>query len=378
MARAVAAAKGTSAGRRGVLPFDGDGTVEVVVMSALVLTLLALAAPSEVDVVVGANRPVTRAAVRGCRDGDKPIDRVAIGTDGVRACAGSCRTARRIVLECDEAVVDLDGTKKRLGRRLVVTAEEGHLRIVATLPLETYVAGVVEAELGAAPDEARKAQAIVARTYARRAMRAPRHDDAHVCDLTHCQVFRPTTKTAPAPGRVLYAKEALAEVYFHGACGGRTLDAEDVWATASKAIVAVDDRRDDGGPWCSEGRIEWRHEIEAQTLTKLLVPIVGRTLDAATLVLRTAGPGRVLVGDERAARAFSAHEVQLALARDRGWGSVESPRFQVTKRGPNVTIAGEGRGHLVGLCQAGAIARAKSGQSAEAILRAYFPKLTIQ
>jgi len=50
----------------------------------------------------------------------------------------------------------------------MVTARANQLVIVAVLPREDYVAGVVSAEMPDGPLEAQKAQAIVARTYAAR------------------------------------------------------------------------------------------------------------------------------------------------------------------------------------------------------------------
>ncbi|MBE3072627.1 MAG: hypothetical protein IMZ67_06595, partial [Acidobacteria bacterium] len=48
-------------------------------------------------------------------------------------------------------------------------------------------------------------------------------------------------------------------------------------------------------------------------------------------------------------------------------------RFTVLRDGASFVFNGRGSGHGVGLCQAGAMARARAGQSEEAILAFYYP-----
>ena len=79
------------------------------------------------------------------------------------------------------------GTIVRLWRRA--------LDRVDRIELEEYLRGVVPAEMPASwPLEALKAQAIAARTYALRAIAAPRHASigADLCDTAQCQVYRGT------------------------------------------------------------------------------------------------------------------------------------------------------------------------------------------
>jgi hypothetical protein len=62
------------------------------------------------------------------------------------------------------------------------------------LELEEYLRRVLPYEMPASwPEEALKAQAVAARTYAVAAIRKPRHGSAHLCATTHCQVYGQTT-----------------------------------------------------------------------------------------------------------------------------------------------------------------------------------------
>jgi stage II sporulation protein D len=58
--------------------------------------------------------------------------------------------------------------------------------------------------------------------------------------------------------------------------------------------------------------------------------------------------------------------------------ALQSTRFTVTRSGSTFRFVGTGYGHGVGLCQVGAAARARLGESTEAILAAYFPGTTLQ
>jgi peptidoglycan hydrolase-like amidase len=70
----------------------------------------------------------------------------------------------------------------RLWRRATDTVE--------ILDLEEYLRGVIPAEMYTSWHiEALKAQAVAARTYAVRAISAPRHDNADLCDSAQCQAY---------------------------------------------------------------------------------------------------------------------------------------------------------------------------------------------
>lgn len=113
--------------------------------------------------------------------------------------------------------------------RLEVLQRDGHLVAIVTMNLETAVASIVAAEgSDAVPFEARKAQAIVARSFL--AAGRGRHADFDFCDTTHCQFLRepPRDKSAASRatvetrGQVLtYEGRAIAALY-SADCGGRT------------------------------------------------------------------------------------------------------------------------------------------------------------
>ncbi len=120
---------------------------------------------------------------------------------------------------------------------------------VLEMKLETYLAGVVVAEMGAnAPLAALKAQAVASRTYA---ASAHRHADvgADVCTSAHCQewrkvdpivapeVFRAVGETW---GIVAIHNGNLIDAFFHEHCDGQTRNSEDLLMPPVPYLRGVD------------------------------------------------------------------------------------------------------------------------------------------
>ncbi len=120
---------------------------------------------------------------------------------------------------------------------------------VEEMKLETYLAGAVAAEIGAAaPLEALKAQAVASRTYV---VSAERHHEqsADVCITGHCQkwkridpvsapdVFRALSETW---GMVAVHNGKLIDAFFFEHCDGHTRNAEEMLIPAADYLRGVD------------------------------------------------------------------------------------------------------------------------------------------
>ena len=69
-----------------------------------------------------------------------------------------------------------------------IRASDGHLLITASMPMEEYIAGVLAGETGNfKSEEALKAMAVAARTYAMHFGSRHALDGFEFCDTTHCQ-----------------------------------------------------------------------------------------------------------------------------------------------------------------------------------------------
>jgi len=122
-----------------------------------------------------------------------------------------------------------DGVEREYIGRLEVRRSGGELLAIVEMDRETAVAAIVEAE-GAAglPFEARKAQAVVTRSYLAGAHN--RHQGFDFCDTEHCQLLKQPSPPASAANRatlatrgqvLVYKGEVIAALYSAN-CGGHT------------------------------------------------------------------------------------------------------------------------------------------------------------
>lgn len=132
--------------------------------------------------------------------------------------------------------------------RLEVRAEGEHLLAIVKMDLENAVASIVNAESPpAAPLEARKAQAVVARSFLIAARN--RHGGFDFCDTTHCQFLREAppagSPAAKAAGEtrdlvLAYQGRPIAALYSAN-CGGTTRTLEEAgWNAEPYPYFAVE------------------------------------------------------------------------------------------------------------------------------------------
>lgn len=275
----------------------------------------------------------------------------------------------------------------------------GFLRIrssgrVERVPIDRYAAIVALTEIAPGPiperaaDAMYEAQILVARTYG--ASRRGRHgaEGFDLCDSTHCQRYEAArlrtarwAKTASAiaertAGQVLVHDGRFAEAVFHADCGGHTADARDVWGTSRAYLVARRDNLPRNGG--AAPHREWTSTLEVDRLLRALATDRRTRVDPPLRHL-------VIVRRDRSGRAAriritgtSVAEVdgdvfRAAVSSTLGIQALPSTRFTLKKRGRAWEFTGTGFGHGVGLCQLGALSRARAGSSAAEILRFYYP-----
>lgn len=252
------------------------------------------------------------------------------------------------------------------------------LQIVAHRPLDDYVAGVVSAELGtAAPPAALQALAVAVRTQALRWRGRHADEGCDLCDNTHCMLYQGEENGAAAVRRVLapvrdtvlVRSGQLALAPFTACCGGAPLPAAWIWpGAADTGPVRPCDR-------CRENPdAVWTADVAGPDFLSPIGSALGGF--APTGIRVEEPPGRspvvVLTGD-CGERRIPVEEFRIACGRTFGWNLIRSNRFQVRPDGDRLQFAGRGFGHNAGLCLAGAVAMARAGSSADAILDFYFP-----
>jgi len=301
----------------------------------------------------------TREGLQGWFVGWAPADRPRVGVVvGLRGGRGS--SAARVGTAALERYL-LPPVRVQLADR------------IAPISLEDYVAGVVEAEARDAPLEARKALAVLARTFALR--ERGRHGTADVCAKTHCQAYREPSAAARRAAddtrlEVLTSGDTLAPAHYFSTCGGHTAGSATIWPELRPPLPDVDDREH-----CrASPHLRWQVTLDGPRLEEALGV-------RPTSIAIEAGPGgwvaRARVQHAGGERVFGGEELHLLVARKVGWAAFKSARFTVDAVGPRFVFRGTGMGHGVGLCQWGARGRAEGGAAYADILAAYFPGFSL-
>lgn len=241
--------------------------------------------------------------------------------------------------------------------------------------LDAYLVGVVLAEMPASfEEEALKAQAVAARTYARKAWNTGgKHGDGSVCtDSGCCQAYispeayleqggtqegldKIHRAVAETSGQVLTYQGELIEATYFSSAGGSTESAVAVWGTDYPYLQAVESPE--------------TGKEETLTFTPAdFQQALGRTLSGTpdswfSQVRYTDGGG--------VASMTIAGEIYTGTAL-RSLLGLPSTAFAI-EAGDTITITTRGYGHRVGLSQYGADAMAVTGGDYREILAHYYP-----
>ena len=282
-------------------------------------------------------------------------------------------------------------------------AADGSVTAVNVVPMEAYLEGVVARELGrpgAGAMDALKAQAVAARTYALKRMgsRSALGFDVYgsVEDQAYAGLPEPGDSLAvravgATRGEALVWNGSLVEAFYHSTCGGHTARVEETFdLPPAPYLTAVSDEREDGtGYWCQESRyFRWTASWEGAQLDATvrrnlprLVPLppegagelrnmelVAPTPEGRATALRVeTSTGRYLIGEDAIRRLFSDPEGRILRS--------TLFLFRPAREGGRLvglTLVGGGWGHGVGMCQVGAMARARAGQDYRHILETYY------
>jgi stage II sporulation protein D len=194
-------------------------------------------------------------------------------------------------------------------------------------------------------------------------------------------------------GLVLRYEGLLVDAPYYSSCGGRTASPRESWRDVKDEpyLQSVSDiNPQNGRPWCEiSPRNQWTAEFDEHQLedvARRALASAGRSSSSAskvrdvTIEERT-GSGRVgsLVIDTDDGRVTVRLGEIRNVFRDARGAILSSTYFSVDRvargRGhlTGVSLRGTGNGHGVGMCQWGAIGRARAGQDSRSILRHYYP-----
>lgn len=291
------------------------------------------------------------------------------------------RKAKRIVIQgyegCSFKIKSSSPTltQKVLEQTLSFRSYNCHIQLINTVDIESYVAGVVEAEVGnKQPLEYYKVQSTICRTYVLAHMSRHERDNFNVCDKEHCQVFKGKSlgnydiilATQQTENSVLVDENlTLIVSAFHSNCGGQTISSADVWNKAQSYLIPIRDT------FCINSKNAfWEKEINKSIWVRYLKKKFSN-LDESQY------PRSFSFDQPYRKKEYSVGAIQLPLKDIRNDLGLKSTYFSIEDAGETLVFKGKGYGHGIGLCQEGAIRMAKSGYNYADIIHFYFRNVTI-
>lgn len=319
---------------------------------------------------------------------------IQIGVLNGRIQVGEHRIGSDVMLRPKEpSYFEIDGKGFRGVLRLRVSGDDGGFEAINHVPLESYLLGVVGAEMHSYWEpEALKAQAVAARTYCLAVQH--RFGTGREWDMLRTQANQvydglaaenPRVRRAvlETTGQILVApdaegKETLFATYYSSSCGGYTEDSRNVFGGDVVSIAGVE------CPWCESiarrRDFNWgpvffpMSEVSSRLLTRYpSLERLERIVDVE--VLRVGHRGRMtmvqLTGANGQKETLRGEDFRLSL--DPTGRRLKSALVQMTPAGGGLLFEhGLGFGHGVGLCQCGAQGMARNDRDYTAILAFYF------
>ncbi|MDF0553447.1 SpoIID/LytB domain-containing protein [Kamptonema sp. UHCC 0994] len=271
------------------------------------------------------------------------------------------------------------------GRTLLIP-QKGGLTAVNYVDLEQYLYSVLGAEMsGNWPQEALKAQAVAARSYALNKRSESQTDIYDLEDTQASQVYKGLETESSGTyaavdataGQVLTYGGQIILAVFHSSSGGHTENVEDVWTQPLPYLRGVPDF-DQGAPV-----YEWTQTFSRSELS---AKISGVGNIVSIMPQRTTAFGSIItmkvVGD-KGSKVVSGATLRETLG-------LRSTRFTVTPQYGSVAattkseqpptafqVKGKGFGHAVGMSQWGAHNMAQKGYNYQQILLHYYQGATL-
>lgn len=280
--------------------------------------------------------------------------------------------------------------------------------VVNVVKIDDYVRGVVPLEIGTKSDAdsaAVQAQAVTARSYAYIHLSS---DPQRMYDVTAGvldQVYGGVEAETPVASEAVESTRTLVLKYggrvvnapYSSTCGGSTAMASEIWRSNDEPYLQRVSDRIPGTDhyYCDiSPRFRWSRSFDGPTVNAAIAQylaaytsVPNRTPGAVREVTigshtQSGRVGTTTITTERGNFVVRGNDIRFVL-RNPGGEILNSTYFTVETTPSadgglaRLTIRGNGYGHGVGMCQWGAIGRARAGQDFRTILRTYYPGTTV-
>ena len=244
--------------------------------------------------------------------------------------------------------------------------------------LSDYLTGVILGELSADfAFEAKKAQAVVARTYALRIAAGDRHDGAVCGDSACCQSYRdPAASDSNAlqeareavlqtEGMVLTYQGKLIDATYFSCSGGRTEDAVAVWGTDVPYLQSVSSPGEEHAAHYAD-TVFFSLQAFEDALQKKLPDDASQWFGNVSHTPSGSVESMIIGGT-----SYSGTQLRKLLG-------LRSTVFEMHIENDAVAVRTKGFGHRVGMSQYGADAMARSGSDFAQILHHYYQNVQLE
>ncbi len=245
--------------------------------------------------------------------------------------------------------------------------------LITNIEIEEYVIGVVGAEMPASfNEEALKAQAIIARTYAVSVL----NKGKILTDTSSTQNYKDNNELKKmwgsnydkyynkikravndTKGIYLTYDGKIIDAVYHSTSNGQTESAEYVWGTSKPYLVSVSSPYD-----TTNKSFNYEKFIAYADISKKLNMDINENTEIKVLS-KTAGDRIEKISINN--KIYSGVELRSLL-------SLRSADFEITKEENGLSFKTKGYGHGVGMSQYGANGMAKTGSSYKEILTHYY------
>ncbi len=260
------------------------------------------------------------------------------------------------------------------------------IEIIEDIGIEEYVKGVVAAEMPVSfEQEALKAQAVAARTYALKKMEE--NENISEQDIEQAYLSKEELKQRwgndyntywnkinkavnDTKGLVMTYDDEMIDAVFHSTSAGYTENSENIWSQALPYLKSVDSHQDENSPeFITEVSFSSKEIIsKLQSLYSDILFTDASLLQQIQIVERSQA-GYILqiqIGN----KMLTGKQVREAL-------NLKSSNFTITQKDDNIIFITKGYGHGVGMSQYGANYMAKEGSTYEEILKHYYQGVKI-
>lgn len=259
---------------------------------------------------------------------------------------------------------------------------KGGIFVINHLPTETYLEGVLNAEISTQWNmDVVKAQAVISRTFALYQRQTRSHKPWHLTSSHFDQVYlganisdlRGKFAIKKTHGLVVKYDNKLAQTFYHSNCGGKTEDPAYVWQNPVPYLSVKD------VPFGKEDpKYYWNRTFSARQLKAVLRKAGHSPSEIQNIYVseKTASDRAYKITFEGNGRAF--HLKAKDFRRLAGYRKIQSLMFDVVKVPGGYFFEGKGNGHGVGLCQWAAKEMADKGYSYTDILNFFYDGVQLE